>query len=327
MLLFMVKRLLNIPIMFVLSTLLAFVIIQAGPGNPAELQAFGNDRYGQREVQRFIAEFGLDKPVSVQYIDWLSRALTGDLGRSLESKREVRDTMTQPVLNSLILATSSLLVVFVIATFVGVTSAVFENGLFDRFVNIASYIFLGLPSFFLAILFVLGILELGWSGLRILPISGMTSNNHDDLSLIGRFFDIAWHLVTPVLCIALSQVALYARLLRSQMIEFISDDFVRTAKAKGLSARAVYFKHALRNALIPFVAGIGGLLPAMLGGAGLIEVVFNYPGMTGVMLTALQVKDFFLFTGLISLSILILIVGNVIADVLLATIDPRIRYQ
>lgn len=327
MFLFVLKRLLNIPIMFVLSTFLAFIIIQAGPGNPADLQALGNDRYGQREVQRFIAEFGLDKPVPVQYLEWLGRAVTGNLGRSLETKREVRETMTQPVLNSVILATTSLLVVIIIATFVGVYSAVFENSLFDRMISVASYIFLGLPSFFLAILFVLGILELGWRGLRILPIGGMTSDNFDDLSSVQKVLDIAWHMIAPVLCVAMSQVALYARLLRSQMIEFLADDFVRTAKAKGLSARAVYFKHALRNALIPFVAGIGGLLPAMIGGAGLVEVVFNYPGITNVMLNALQVKDFFLFTGLVSVSILILIVGNVIADVLLATIDPRIRYQ
>ncbi len=327
MLLFIAKRLLNIPIMFVLSTLLAFMIIQAGPGDPAQLQAFGADRYGQREVDRFIVEFGLDQPVMVQYFQWLGRAATGNLGRSLESGHEVSQTMRVPVTNSLILAGSSLILVFIIATFVGVYSAVFENSPFDRLVSAGSYVFLGLPSFFLAILFVALILELGWRGIRIFPIGGMTSNNFDDLSSIAQVADIAWHLIAPVLCVALSQVALYARLLRSQMIEFLADDFVRTAKAKGLSSRVVYFKHALRNALIPFVAGIGGLLPALIGGAGLVEVVFNYPGITGVMLSALQVKDFFLFTGLVSVSILILIVGNVIADVLLAIVDPRIRYQ
>jgi peptide/nickel transport system permease protein len=327
MLLFIAKRLLNIPIMFVLSTLLAFMIIQAGPGDPAQLQAFGDTRYGKREVERFIAEFGLDKPVTVQYFQWLGRAATGNLGRSLESRREVKDTMRQPVINSLILATSSLVLVFIIATFVGVYSAVYENSFFDRLVSLASYIFLGLPSFFLAILFVVLILELGWRGIRVLPIGGMTSDDFDSRTPIAQFADIAWHLIAPMLCVALSQVALYARLLRSQMIEFLADDFVRTAKAKGLSSRVVFFKHALRNALIPFVAGIGGLLPALLGGAGLVEVVFNWPGITRVMLAALDVKDFFLFTGLVSVSILILIVGNVIADVLLAIVDPRIRYQ
>jgi peptide/nickel transport system permease protein len=327
MLLFIVKRLLNIPIMFVLSTLLAFMIIQAGPGDPAQLQAFGNDRYGKREVERFIAEFSLDKPVTVQYIQWLGRAVTGNLGRSLESRREVRDTMRQPVFNSLILASSSLVLVFFIATLIGVYSAVFENSFFDRLVSAISYVFLGLPSFFLAILVVVLILELGWRDIRILPIGGMTSNDFDDLSPLAQMADITWHLIAPMLCVTLSQVALYARLLRSQMIEFLADDFVRTAKAKGLSSRVVFFKHALRNALIPFVAGIGGLLPALLGGAGLVEVVFNWPGITQVMLTALDVKDFFLFTGLVSVSILILIVGNVIADVLLAIVDPRIRYQ
>ncbi len=327
MLLFVVKRLLNIPIMFLLSTLLAFMIIQAGPGNPADLQAFGNDRYGKQEVMRFIAEFGLDKPVMVQYLEWLGRAVTGNLGRSLETRREVSDTMRSPVFNSILLATSSLLVVFLIATLIGVYSAVFENSLFDRIINAASYVFLGLPSFFLAILFVLAILELGWRGIRIVPIGGMTSDNFDNLSPVTQVLDVLWHMLAPMLCIALSQVALYARLLRSQMIEFLADDFVRTAKAKGLPTREVYFKHALRNALIPFVAGIGGLLPALIGGAGLVEVVFNWPGITNVMLNALAVKDFFLFTGLVSVSILILIVGNVLADVLLAVVDPRIRYQ
>jgi peptide/nickel transport system permease protein len=323
MLLFIVKRLLNIPILFVLSTLLAFMIIQAGPGSPAELQAFGEDRYGRREVERFIAEFGLDKPVMVQYIEWLGRAVTGNLGRSLETRREVRDTMRDPVTNSLILATSSLLLVFAIATWIGVYTAINENSWLDRIISGISYVFLGLPSFFLAIVMVLLILELGWRGLRILPIGGMTSDGFENKNFFGQVLDM----IAPMLCIALSQVALYARLLRSQMIEFLADDFVRTAKAKGLPAQVVFYKHALRNALIPFVAGVGGLLPALIGGAGLVEVVFNWPGITRLMLVALQVKDFFLFTGLISVSILVLIVGNLIADVLLATVDPRIRYQ
>jgi peptide/nickel transport system permease protein len=327
MLLFIGKRLLALPVLFVLSTLLAFMIIQAGPGNPAQLQAFGEDRYGQREVERFIAEFGLDKPVMVQYIEWLGRAVTGDLGRSLESRREVSDTMRQPVFNSLILAGSSLLLVFAIATLVGVYTAINENSLLDRVISAVSYIFLGLPSFFLAIIMVVLILELGWRGVRILPIGGMTSEGFEDKNFFGQSLDIVWHMIAPMLCIALSQVALYARLLRSQMIEFLADDFVRTAKAKGLPAQVVFYKHALRNALIPFVAGVGGLLPALIGGAGLVEVVFNWPGITRLMLTALQVKDFFLFTGLVSVSILILIVGNLIADVLLALVDPRIRYS
>jgi peptide/nickel transport system permease protein len=327
MLLFIGKRLLAVPLLFVLSTLLAFMIIQAGPGNPAQLQAFGDDRYGRREVERFIAEFGLDKPVMVQYLEWLGRAVTGNLGRSLESRREVSDTMRQPVINSLILAGSSLLVVFAIATLVGVYTAINENSWLDRVVSAVSYLFLGLPSFFLAIIMVVLILELGWRGIRILPIGGMTSDDFDRRNAIGQVLDIVWHMIAPMLCIALSQVALYARLLRSQMIEFLADDFVRTAKAKGLPAQVVFYKHALRNALIPFVAGVGGLLPALIGGAGLVEVVFNWPGITRLMLTALQVKDFFLFTGLVSVSIVILIIGNLIADVLLALVDPRIRYS
>lgn len=326
MLIYIVKRLLNAPILFIFSTLLAFMIIQAGPGNPAELQAFGDDRYGRREVKRFIAEFGLNQPVLVQYQGWLTRAVTGNLGRSLETKTDVAQSMRIPVLNSLILAGSSLLLVFIIATFVGVYTALFENSWFDRLVSALSYVFLGLPSFFLAIIVVLGILELGWRGIRIFPIGGMTSDNFDSLSPFTQVLDIIWHLIAPMLCVALSQVALYARLLRSQMIEFLADDFIRTAKAKGLSTQDVLFKHALRNALIPFVAGIGGLLPTLIGGAGLVELIFNYPGITSLMLNALQVKDFFLFTGLVSVSILILIVGNIIADVLLAVVDPRIRY-
>jgi peptide/nickel transport system permease protein len=327
MIVFIVKRLLNVPIMFVLSTLVAFFIVQAGPGNPAQLQAFGEDRYGKREVERFIAEFGLNKPVLVQYLEWLGRAVTGDLGRSLESRRTVGETMRQPVINSLILAGSSLLLVFALATWVGVYTAINENSFLDRIISALSYVFLGLPSFFLAMIMVALILELGWRGIKLFPIGGMTSENFEQQGPIGQILDIVWHMLAPMLCIALSQVALYARLLRSQMIEFLADDFVRTAKAKGLPAQVVFYKHALRNALIPFVAGVGGLLPTLIGGAGLVEVVFNWPGITNVMLNALRVKDFFLFTGLISVSIVVLIVGNLVADVLLATVDPRIRYQ
>jgi peptide/nickel transport system permease protein len=324
---FVLRRLLNIPILFVLSTLLSFVILQLGPGNPVELQAFAENRYGARAVEQYIREFGLDQPVMVQYVNWLGRALTGDLGRSLEARQNVIQTVATPVFNSMILVVSSLALIFVVSTVIGVYSAVFEDSVMDRTLGALSYFFLGFPSFFLAMIMVYLILELRLrTQVTLLPIGGMTSDNFDQLGPVRQALDILWHMTAPLVCVTLLQVALYSRLMRAQMIGLLSEDFVRTARAKGVPARAVLFKHTLRNALAPFVAGLGGLIPSILGGAGLIEIVFNWPGITSVMLRALNFKDFFTFLGLIAISIVVLIVTNLIADIVLVTVDPRVRY-
>ena len=161
----------------------------------------------------------------------------------------------------------------------------------------------------------------------ILPIAQMTSSNHDQMSAIGKAWDIFRHMLAPSFVLATAGVAGFTRILRSQMIEYLSSDFIRTARAKGLSRRTITYKHALRPAIIPFVAGIGGILPGLIGGAGLVEVVFAWPGITPTYLKALRQQDIYVVLGLLIVSTLLLMIGNIISDILLAAVDPRIRYS
>lgn len=299
MLQFILKRLLNVPLLLILATLFAFVIIQSGPGNVIDNKTMSAN-LGPRQVEQYIAEFGLDRPVMVQYVAWLGRAASGHLGRSLSASRPVTEVIGRPIQNSLVLLLSSLAVIYLLSGWIGVHSAVHENGIVDRSLSVLSYLFLGFPSFFLAMLAVYLVLQLKFlTGLTLLPVGGMTSSNFESLSPVAQTFDIAWHAVAPVLCIALIQVAVFSRLLRAQMIDFLAQDYIRTARAKGLAEKTVMYRHALKNALAPFVAGFGALLPALIGGAGLVEIVFNWPGITATMLEAIDFKDFFVFIGLI----------------------------
>jgi peptide/nickel transport system permease protein len=324
---FVLKRLLNVIPLFVGATLLAFVVLQVGPGNTAQMLRNNLAMQQSGEADRIIREFGLDRPVMVQYVAWLSHAAIGDLGSSFTARRPVRDVLAAPLRNSLLLVLTSLVLVCLIAVPLGVYCALHENRLPDRLVSSASYVFLGFPAFFLALLVVYLVLQLRLrTGLLLVPVGGMTSVDHESLPAWRRVLDIAWHAAGPVLTIVAVQVALLARLVRAQMLDFLEHDFIRTARAKGLSGARVVYKHALRNALTPFVASVGGALPALIGGAGLVEIVFSWPGLTPLVVNAINAKDFFLFIGLIALTSVLLIVGNIISDLLVSAVDPRVRY-
>jgi peptide/nickel transport system permease protein len=324
---FVGRRLLNVPLLLVLATLLAFVVLQSGPGNVVDNQTRSAD-LSPRQVEQYIAEFGLDKPVIVQYVDWLGRAAVGDLGRSLATSRPVTEVVARPIQNSMVLVLSSLVVVYALANILGVYGAMRENSVADRISSAIAYVFVGLPSFFLAMVVIYLLLRFKfWTGVFLLPVGGMTSNEFELFSPLRQALDIAWHAIAPVLCISLIQIAALSRLVRAQVSEVLGQDFIRTARAKGVSERAVVYRHALKNALVPFVASLGTLLPALVGGAGLVEVVFNWPGITPLVLNAIGFKDFFVFIAVVSFSAVLLIVGNLIADLLLLIVDPRIRYR
>ena len=326
MLIFLLRRMLNLVPTFLIATILVFGIIYLAPGDfltPAKL----NPGISAQQLENLSRSFGLDKPWYVQYFSWLTNMLHGNLGLSFSYQQPVLDVAWPRVLNSMKLLGLELILFYAIAIPLGVYGAVRQYSLGDRISGVFFYFLLGFPSFFLALLALFGILKLrqatGWH----LPIGGMTGDNHDSLSFWGRTWDTLSHLLFPALLLAIHSVANFTRVLRGQMLENLRSDYIRTARSKGVPERSVIYKHTLRNAIIPFVADIGGILPALIGGAGFVEVVFAYPGITPMLLDALSAQDFYLIAAFSILPMVLLFIGNAVSDVLLTLVDPRIRFS
>ena len=324
---FVVRRFLNLIPVFVGATLLAFLIVQAAPGDFLDARRL-DSRARPESIERLERKFGLDRPVPVQYALWLRNVVTGDLGLSFDYDRPVLEVLAPKMLNSLVLVVGNIVLLFAVAVPVGVYGAVRQYSLGDKAISMASYLFLGFPSFFLALIVVYLLLQWKYAtGFFLLPVGNMTSDGFERLSPVGRALDVLWHAAAPVVTVTIIGVAGLSRQVRAQMLEFLDADFVRTARAKGLAERRVIYKHALRNAITPFIAGIGGILPALVGGAGFVEVVFNWPGVTPLILSAVNSQDLYLFVGSIAVTLVLLIAGNLASDLLLAAVDPRVRFE
>jgi peptide/nickel transport system permease protein len=320
------RRMLNLVPTFLLATILVFIIIYAAPGDfltPARL----NPGISQQQLDNLANNFGLNRPAYEQYFRWLWNMLHGDFGLSFSFTQPVLNIAWPRVVNSLWLVLMYLVLYYFISVPLGVYGAVRQYSLGDRISGVVFYFLLGFPSFFIALLTIYGILKVrqatGWQ----IPIGGMTSVNYDSLSALGKVWDVLKHLIIPGLVAAIGDVAGFARVLRGQMLENLRSDYIRTARSKGVSEFGVVYKHTLRNAIIPFIAGIGGLLPALITGAGFVEVVFAYPGITPMLLDALSAQDFYLIAAFAILPMLLLFLGNFVSDMLLAVVDPRIRFN
>ena len=330
---YIVRRILHLVPTFLGATLLAFVISQLVPGDFLNTMRLNPD-VRPETINRLEQQYGLDQPWYVQYGKWMGSLVRGDLGLSFDSNQPVVNLIRRPVQNSMILVVMSLLMLWLIAIPLGVYSAVRQYSLGDQVVSVVSYFGLAIPNFFFALVLILCIFYFrgftrevfGYNEL-ILPVAKMTSNNYADLSVLGKAWDIFKHALMPSFVVATAGIAGFTRVLRGQMLEFLSSDFIRTARAKGLGQRSVTYKHALRPAIIPFVAGIGGLLPGLIGGAGLVEIVMAWPGITPVLLAAITRQDIYVVMGFLVISSLLLMIGNLISDLLLAAVDPRIRYS
>ena len=312
---------------FILATILVFFIIQAAPGDFLS-QLKVNPRVTATQLARLRHDFGLDQPVIVQYLKWMWNMLHGDLGESFSAHRPVLEVVLPRAANSMILVVLSTVILFLVAIPIGIYSALHPYSFADRAMTFVSYLFLGLPSFFFALLALFAMVTLrqnyGWD----VPISGKTSANlPENANFLMRSLDILKHALIPSIILVLRGISSESRFIRGYMLETLGQDFIRTARAKGLAQNAVVYKHALRIALIPFIAGLGGLLPGLLSGAGFVEVVYSYPGLTPLVLDALSNTDVYVLSSVTALSTILYIVGNLLSDLLLAVADPRISYH
>ncbi|MEX2542602.1 MAG: ABC transporter permease [Trueperaceae bacterium] len=330
---FIIRRFTHLIPTFLGATLLAFVISQLVPGDFFTQVAL-QPNVRPETITRMRAQYGLDQHWTIQYVRWMTNIVQGDLGLSFNSNQPVINVIGRPIRNSMGLVAMSIVMLWLAAIPLGVYSAVRQYSLGDQVVSAFAYFGLAIPNFFFAQVLILLIFVIrGWTrdafGYNevILPVAGMTSSNFLEMSWWEQRMDIWQHMLMPAFVVATAGIAGFTRVLRGQMLEYLGSDFIRTARAKGLGERSITYKHALRPAIIPFIAGIGGLLPAMIGGAGLVEFTVSWPGITPTFLEAIARQDIYVVLGLLVITSLLLMVGNLISDLLLAVVDPRIRYN
>ncbi len=319
---YIIRRLLIlIPLLLVMS-FVTFMLIQLAPGDYfATLRM--NPQISDETVAKLQARYHMDKPPIVQYAYWLKNLARLDLGYSISQKQPVLGVIVGRLFNTLLLSISTIFLVWLVAIPIGIYSAVHQYSLGDKIFSTISFIGMSLPSFFLALLmlYFLGS-ELGW-----LPIGGMKSAGYDKFSALQKIGDVAYHLVIPVTVLSIGGLAGLQRLMRGNMLEVLRMQYITTARAKGLPENRVIYRHALRNAINPMITIFGFELSGLLGGAALLEIVCGYPGLGQVMLEAVRSQDLFLVMGAMLISGVLLIAGNLVADVLLAVVDPRVSYR
>jgi len=323
---YLVRRLLGaIPLLLGILTIIFFVVHLA-PGDPTA--RFFNPNVSPDVIEQMRRNLGLDQPLHIQYWKWLTSFLTGDFGYSFGQMRPIGEILPEVLWNTIQLTLVSLVVIFVVGMLIGIVQAVRQYSVSDNVLTFSALFFYSMPSFWFALMLILIFsrgADAGW--LFNWPASGMTSIDYDYLSTWGKISDRVRHLVLPATALGIGSAAGVARYMRGSMLEVIHQDFIRTARAKGLSERVVIFKHALRNALIPIITLVGLYLPFLLSGAVLVETIFAWPGMGRAIVEAILSRDYpmVMATSFVIASIVVL--GNLLSDVLYAVVDPRIRNE
>ncbi len=305
-------------------TIICFGVIHLAPGSPTDLQTQMNPRASAEAKERLRALYDLDKPIYQQYFSWVRKLAVLDLGKSFSpDNRPVADKILERLPITLFINVLSLGLIIVIAIPIGVLAAVRQNSLFDKVTAVLVFIGFAMPTFWLALLLmILFGVHLGW-----LPISGIRSLNYEYLPPLSAFIDLLKHLILPVLLSAFGGLAGLSRYMRANMLEVIRQDYITTARAKGLSERVVIYKHALRNALLPVITILGLSIPGLIGGSVIFETIFAIPGMGQLFYMAVMSRDYPVVMGILVIGAILTLVGNLIADVSYAVADPRIRIQ
>ena len=299
-------------------TLVSFFVIHLAPGTPTDMQTTLNPLAGEAARARLEALYGIDRPLYIQYFDWLSRIVQLDFGNSMSSDaRPVIEKIAERLPLTIGINLISLLLTLLIAVPIGVLSAWKQGSLFDKGMTVLVFLGFAMPGFWLALLLMLYTgLEHQW-----LPISGLMSLDYESLSFWGKLMDL------PITVITVGSVAGMSRFMRSSMLEVLRQDFILTAKAKGLPARVVIFRHALRNALLPVITLLGLSVPGLIGGSVIIETIFALPGLGQLFYAAVMARDYPLIMGNLVLGAVLTLAGNMLADIGYGLADPRIRAQ
>jgi peptide/nickel transport system permease protein len=320
---YLLKRLLMLVPLLLGITLITFVVIHLAPGEPVEMQTAMNPKISAKTRERLREYYGLDKPLHVQYGRWLGRLAKLDFGRSFApDNRPVIDKIKERIPVTLSLNIIALLLEFGLAIPIGILAATHRNTLLDK--GITLFVFLGfaVPTFWLALLlmYLFGV-KLAW-----LPISGLHSLGSEGFSAVHWFWDMARHLFLPIAIATFGSLAGLSRYMRANMLEVLGQDYITTARAKGLAERVVIYRHALKNALLPVITLLGFSLPGLIGGSVIFETIFAIPGMGQLFYMGVMARDYPLVMGILVIGAGLTLVGNLLADLCYAVADPRIRH-
>ena len=315
---FIVRNVLQRLVLLVIVSILAHSVIHLAPGEPSEVDP-SNPRMKPEDIARIRAAFHLDDPLYLQYVYWMRDLFTGEL-KSFKDSQPVLPKIWRRFLNSLPLFICATLLVWTFAFPAGIRAAIRRGAVYDRSTTLLAYALISIPGFFLSyimILWVVNVFEV--------PVIGMKTFGMENAQLVFRAMDRIWHLVIPSLMSAILGVAVLSRYVRSQMLEVISQDYVRTARSKGLQEDTVIYHHALRNALLPFVTMFGLLLPGLIGGSVIFEQIFAWPGLGRLGYEAILARDFPLILTINFIAAVLTLAGTLVSDILYAVVDPRIR--
>lgn len=318
---FLLRRLAGSLVLLLLVLTTTFFLLRLIPGDPTN---FAEDQRLSREHRESLRRiYGLDRPLPEQYVRWLSAVALGDLGISYSQRRPVSAALLEAVPATAILASAALAVELLAALLLGVAAARRQGTRLDHAIRVASLLFFSVPGFWLGLMAIL-LFSYVWP---ILPASHMHSVDADRMSGFGRMLDLGWHLILPATVLGLANAGGTARFVRASFLEVIGQDYIRTARAKGLPESRVIWVHGLRNALVPLIQVVALSLPALLSGSLLTEVVFSWPGMGRLTFNAILARDYPLVLGVTAFSAVVVVAGNFLADVFHALADPRVRRE
>lgn len=322
MLTYLLKRLAMMVPLLLGITLISFIVIHLAPGEPTDMQTDLNPKASAEMRERLMERYDLDKPLYVQYGKWLGRLARLDFGESFaQDHRPVLDKIVERLPVTITINVLSILVILLVAVPIGILSAVKRNSPFDRGTTLFVFIGFAMPSFWLALLLM------DYFGVRLglFPIAGLKDIGHEYYTWPRQMWDYVHHMILPVFVSAFGGLAGFSRYMRSNMLEVIRQDYILTARAKGLSERVVIYKHALRNALLPLITILGLSVPGLIGGSVIFETIFAIPGMGKLFYDGVMMRDYPLIMGILVIGAVLTLVGNLLADISYAMADPRIR--
>jgi peptide/nickel transport system permease protein len=310
---------------------ITFAVVHLAPGDPATLmsQSAESSSMNEGSAKSIVEEtkklYGLDKPLPVQFLRWVQRAVTLDFGNSYRDHRPVMEKIWEALPITLLLNIITIFIIYIISVPLGIYTAVKPRGVADRVVSVVLLVFYSLPSFWVAIM----LMVIFGSGdyLNWLPITGILSHGADKLPWYEIMMNISWHLILPIVCLTYGGFAFLSRFTRASMLEVIRQDYIRTARAKGLSEWRVIMKHGVRNALIPILTLMGTLLPALLGGSVIIEQIFSIPGMGRLGFESILSRDYPVIMAIATISAMLTLVSILLSDVMYKVVDPRITFD
>lgn len=299
-------------------SIISFLVVYLAPGEPSQIDPL-NPKFTAEDLAKFRAEFNLDKPLHVQYYLFYKNLFSGDL-KSWKDNQPVLGKISERFKNSLWLFVVGTLITWCLSFPVGIHAAIKRGSFLDRSTTFIAYVLISVPSFFFAYMLIIFVVKT-----FNVPVIGMHTFGMDGADTIHRIMDRIWHLVLPSVLGALGGIALLSRYVRAQMLEVIHQDYIRTARAKGLSQDKVYYKHGFRNALLPFVTMFGLILPGLIGGSVIIESIFAWPGMGRMGYEAILARDYPIILTINFIAAVLVLIGTFISDLLYMVVDPRIR--